>query len=307
MLDVFISLGAIALVGSALPRLSPDWDIETFRKSINRLVLQLLLPALIFKVIYTADLSGVLFEVPLVMAAGILGCLSAAYLVFRWMPVSQRAKGSLILACAFGNVTYLGLPVLQGMFPDDPLDISKVAILCEVTVAPLNLIAGSLLALSLNGQERPSLSRSAAEVIRLPPLWALAAALGFKFLHIPVPEFILHATQVLGSTVSGLMILALGMALRLRRIEHAVPVVAVAGIKLLLSPLLVLGAARLLAVKEPYLEAVTLEGAMPSQLLTLAVADRYGLDSEILAQAILINTVIAFVTIPLVKMVLLQL
>ena len=86
-----------------------------------------------------------------------------------------------------------------------------------------------------NGQERQTLGRSAAQVIRLPPLWALAAALGFKFLHIPVPEFILHATQVLGATVSGLMILALGMALRRRRIDHALPVLAVAGIKLLLS------------------------------------------------------------------------
>ncbi len=248
-----------------------------------------------------------LFEVPLAMAAGILGCLSAAYLAFRWMPVSHRAKGALILACAFGNVTYLGLPVLQGMFPEEPLDISKVAILCEVTVAPLNVFAGSLLAMRFNGQERQTLGRSAAQVIRLPPLWALAAALGFKFLHIPVPEFVLRATQVLGATVSGLMILALGMALRRRRVDHAVPVLAVAGIKLLLSPLLVLGAARLLTMKEPYLEAVTLEGAMPSQLLTLAVADRFGLDTEILAQAILVNTVIAFVTIPLVKTVLLQL
>jgi hypothetical protein len=37
MLDVFLSLGAIALLGSALQRLFPDWNIEDFRKSINRL------------------------------------------------------------------------------------------------------------------------------------------------------------------------------------------------------------------------------------------------------------------------------
>ena len=36
-------------------------------------------------------------------------------------------------------------------------------------------------------------------------------------------------------------------------------------------------------------------------LLTLVIADRIDLDTEILAQAIVINTVIAFVAIPLVR------
>jgi predicted permease len=40
---------------------------------------------------------------------------------------------------------------------------------------------------------------------------------------------------------------------------------------------------------------------MPSQLLTFVIADRFNLDSKLLAQAIFINTVIAFVTIPLVR------
>ena len=54
-------------------------------------------------------------------------------------------------------------------------------------------------------------------------------------------------------------------------------------------------------MKPPYFEAVTLEGAMPTQLLTLVIADRFNLDSKLLAQVILINTVIAFVTLPLLR------
>lgn len=301
MANVFLSLATIALLGCSLQRLFPDWNIEDFRKSINKLVLYVLLPSLIFKVIYTSDLGSVLYEVPVAIAAGIAGCLFAAWLIFKWIPIDRKAKGSLILACAFGNVTYLGLPVLQGVFADHALDISKVAILCEVTVAPLNLIVGSLLAMRYSEEEDLSLGQSLKQVIQLPPLWALAAALGCKFLHIPVPAFILHGTGVLGAAVSGLMILSLGMALKFRRINHLLPIFAVSGIKLLLSPLVVFGAAGAMAMKQPYFEAVTLEGAMPSQLLTFVIADRFNLDSELLAQAILINTVIAFVTIPLVQ------
>lgn len=301
MHNVFLSLGAIALVGSTLQRVFPDWDIEGFRKSINRLVLHVLLPSLIFKVIYTSDLRGVLYQVPLAAAAGILGCLSIAWLVFRWVPLERRAKGTLILACAFGNVTYLGLPVLQGIHPDHAADISKVAILCEVTVAPLNLIVGSLLAMRFSEEKSASLRQSLQQVIQLPPLWTLAAALACKFLEVPVPDFILHGTGVLGATVSGLMILSLGMALRFRQLDHLLSSLAAGGIKLLLSPLIVFAAAGLLAMKAPYLEAVTLEGAMPTQLLTLVIADRFNLDSRLLAGVIVLNTVLAFATIPLVR------
>lgn len=301
MNSVFLSLAIIALLGSMLQRLFPTWNIEDLRKSINMLVLYVLLPSLIFNVISTSELDGVLYQVPLAMAAGIFGCLLVACVIFSWIPIDRKVRGSLILASVFGNVTYLGLPVLQGIFPDDALDISKVAILCEVTVAPLNLIVGSLLAMRYSEEQGLSLRQSLKQVIQLPPLWALAAALAFKFLPVPVPDFILHGTKVLGATVSGLMILSLGMALKFQRVEHLLPILTVSGIKLLLSPLIVFFAAGALAIKQPYFEAVTLEGAMPSQLLTLVIADRFNLDSKLVAQAIVINTVIAFVTIPLVR------
>ena len=304
MPTVFLSLGIIALVGSALSRLFPEWNIEEFRKSINRLVLHLLLPSLIFKVVYTSDLDAVLFRVPAATAAGIVGSLAVALLAFRWMPLERKARGALVLACAFGNVTYLGLPVLQGIFPEPEIDIAKVAILCEVTVAPLNLIVGSLLAMRYSEAQGLGVRKSLRQVVQLPPLWALAAALACKFLEIPVPAFILHGTEVLGGAVSGLMILSLGMALRFERHGHVLPILTVSSIKLLVSPLIVFAAAGFLTMKEPYLEAVTLEGAMPSQLLTIVIADRYNLDSRILARAIVVNTALAFATIPLVRVML---
>lgn len=304
MLDVFLSLGAIALLGSALPRLFPDWNVEDFRKSINRLVLHVLLPALIFKVIATAEPDRLLFQVPLAAAAGIGVCLLAGWLVVRWLPLARPAQGALILACAFGNVTYLGLPALQGLHPDRATDMAKVAILCEVTVAPLNLIVGSLLALRFGDAQSVGLRQSLRQVLRLPPLWALAAALACKAFAVQPPAFVLHAAGVLGGAVSGLMILSLGMALRFERPERPLPLLLAASVKLLLAPMVVFAAARALGMQAPFLEAVTLEGAMPSQLLTLVVADRFRLDSRLLAQAIVLGTALAFATIPLVRAVL---
>ena len=104
----------------------------------------------------------------------------------------------------------------------------------------MNLTVGSLLALRYSEEQGLSLKQSLRQVATLPPLWALAAALACKFLHVPVPEFILHGAGVLGAAVSALMILSLGMALKPERVDHVLPILTASGIKLLLSPLVML-------------------------------------------------------------------
>lgn len=139
------------------------------------------------------------------------------------------------------------------------------------------------------------------EMVKLPALWAVAIALVWKLSGLPVPAFLLQATQILGNTVTGLMMLSLGMGLRYRRIYQPLPLLIAGGIKLLISPLVVFGIATLIGIQSPYLEAIVLEGAMPTQLLTFIIADRIGLNSERLALCILINTAASFLTIPLMK------
>jgi len=48
------------------------------------------------------------------------------------------------------------------------------------------------------------------------------------------------------------------------------------------------------------LEATVVEGAMPTQLLCLVIADRFGLDLSDLALVIVIDTALAYLTIPLI-------
>ncbi len=301
MLEAFLSLAVIVLIGNSLGRLFPGWNIDEFRKSITRIVLFFLLPALIFDVIYHCNLEGVLFEVPACAIAGIVGGLILGLAAFHWMPLDRRAKGALILACSFANVLYLGLPLLQGVFRDPTIHIEKVAILSQVTHVPLSLTFGALLAMCYSDQRGGTLRASLKEIARFPPLWALAAALICKYLEVPVPGFVLRTAEVLGESVPGLMVLSLGMAIRIERIDRLSPLLVVSGIKLVVCPVIVFLVAGLLAMKEPYHEAVTLEGGMPSQLLAIAIADRYNLDSQILARAIVVTTLLSFATIPLVR------
>ncbi|MDJ0534812.1 MAG: AEC family transporter [Xenococcaceae cyanobacterium MO_207.B15] len=318
MTTVFLALALITLIGSLLRYLFPQLDIDQLRKSLNLLVLYIFLPALIFRVVYTSSVGEEFYKIPIAIASGIISCLILGIIISYCLqnsglkqfknPASE--SGALLLAGAFGNVTYVGLPVLIGLFPDVP-DIAKIAILAEITTASLNLVVGSSLAYrfsSLKSSQTDSRSGklySVLEIIKpvlkLPALWAVIIALLIKFVGLVVPEFILQASHLLGNTVSGLMMLSLGMSLRYQRFKHLPTLLITAIIKLLVSPLVVFGVVVLLQFNSPYFEAVVLEAAMPTQLLTIAIADRFQLDTRILAQSICFNTLMAFFTLPLVQ------
>ena len=310
MTNVFLALALITFIGSSLRYLFPQIDVDQLRKSINLLVLYIFLPALIFRVVYTSSVGEEFWQIPLAIATGIVACLILGLMINYWLPINTAESGAILLAGAFGNVTYVGLPVLVGLFPDVP-DIAKIAILAEITTASLNLVVGSSLAYRFSALKVPKQFSSSNQlsswlkiikpVVQLPALWAVAIALLIKTIGLIVPDFILQVSTILGNTVSGLMMLSLGMSLRYQRFQHLPTLLIAAIVKLVVSPLVVFGIATVLQLQSPYLEAVVLESAMPTQLLTIAIADRFQLNTRILAQSICFNTILAFFTLPLVQ------
>ena len=111
----------------------------------------------------------------------------------------------------------------------------------------------------------------------------------------------LNTAAILAVTVSGLMMLSLGMALRFTPTRLMALAVPVAVIKLVVSPLIVFAATGPVGLGGIYGTAAVLEGAMPSQLLSFIIAGKFRLDEETLAFVIMVDTVLAFATLPLVR------
>lgn len=303
MLNVFLALAAIACVGAALYRLLPGLDIDSTRRQCGTLVLNVLLPALNVEVIYGASLDKVLWQVPLAMLVGLLVCVASALTLFKVFAVTSKQRGSLVIGSAFGNVTYLGMPLLRGLFPEQLLHVTELAILCEITVTSSDLITGSLLAMFYASGGRASIRTTLGQIIKFPLLWSAAAAIVIRILGVPLPAFLLTALHILGESASGLMLLILGMALKPALLRRSFddfrkwwPLLI---IKLGLSPIVVAFVGAAIGLSHLNLHAVTLEAAMPPQLFTFIVADRFGFDTELLATAVAFTTVASLITVPI--------
>lgn len=299
MIAAILPLSAIALLGVLLRHFNPA--MEQTRQAINKLVLYVLLPALVFRTVMESRLDALFVQIPLVAAAGVLGCLAIGFLVFHFMPVPGPTKGAMMLGAAFGNVTYLGLPVLLGAFPERTEQVSEVSVLFEITKSSLNLTLGAMIAIAYGSQEPITLRNTLFEALKLPPVWALAVAIAWKASGIPCPELVLNTAAILAVTVSGLMMLSLGMALRFTPTRLMALAIPVAIIKLVVSPLIVFAATGPVGLGGVYGTAAVLEGAMPSQLLSFIIAGKFRLDEETLAFVIMVDTVLAFATLPLVR------
>lgn len=275
----------------------PGMDADTARRVVTGLVYTLLLPALVLVVLWQTTFGLDTVKIALVAACGVIAALLATRLLFRRSSVPKPIVGALILAAAFPNATYLGLPVLEKTFGPWARSIAIQYDLFACT--PLLLTVGILIA-RLHGNSGES-DNPIFSLLKVPPLWAAVAAVILNLADVPLPAGLKGFLQTLANGVVPLMLIALGMALtwetrQLRRLTIVLPVL---GVQLVMMPLLVWGAAALLGLHGELRTAVVLEAAMPSMVFGVVLCDRYGLDTGLYATVVTASTTLSLFTLPL--------
>ena len=86
---------------------------EHVRHVLTTFVYYLLLPAMVLEVLWTADIGLHSFHFTLLGVSSILFAILCSWLVGSLFKFDGKRLGAMILAAAFPNVTYLGLPVLE--------------------------------------------------------------------------------------------------------------------------------------------------------------------------------------------------
>jgi malate permease and related proteins len=303
MQEILLSFGLIILAGVLFKRFMPlGIDADTLRLAINVSVLNLFLPVLCVKILYLSVINS---EIILIPAAGIVTMLTTLVLAMgvysllgRKIDLAPSEKGVLILAAVFGNVTYLGLPILTGLYGDES---AKYALYYDLlATTPLLWLVGASLASRYGGGKGFSVRKALKTIISLPPVWGILAGIALQVSGIKLPSFFMNALEMLGSLVVPLMIFSIGLALTVPPVKHAYIVIPAVVIKLIISPAVALVVAKVLGITGIALASSVIEGSMPTMVLSLLIAARFRLDVSLAAFIILVSTVLSFFTLPLV-------
>ncbi|WP_457676445.1 AEC family transporter, partial [Thiolapillus sp.] len=253
-------MAALILCGVVWRILRPGaLDADATRKVLTSVVYYLLLPALVLKILWSAPLGMTSFMISALAATGVLTAMGLSSLACRSCHHSGAVTGAVILAASFPNATYMGLPVLENILGEQGANIAIQYDLFACT--PLLLTVGILL--SRHYGENPGKGAILTALLKVPPLWAAVAAVGFNTAGVPISTWLEQWLGMLASGVVPLMLFSLGLSLRWDtwhpgQLPALLPVLL---LQLVITPLLVWGLADWFGLEQEILTGVVLEAA----------------------------------------------
>lgn len=264
-----------------------------FNQRVTPLMVKVLLPATILNsVLSVPDFSGrELLDYILVMTVMVALQMLPAWFLPRLMRTRSEDVGATRLVTAFGNVGFVGLPVVAAIFGDEMVFFAS---LCNI---PFNLALYSCSAVQLS----PDGGRVRWQDVLNAPVIATLLSVVLLLSRVHVPGVLADTISSVSGVTIPLSMLVIGTSLggiSVRSVLTDWRVYVVSAVRLLVCPLLTWLVLRPFAAGA-LLGISVLMAACPSAMLVTALCLQYGRSDAFASKCIFLSTVLSAVTIPL--------
>jgi malonate transporter and related proteins len=274
--------------------------------ALGRFVIGLALPALIFVAVAGAPLGETL--VPrFLLAYGTAALLAFGFGFWRARGAGDEAPALQALGMSLSNSGYVGLPVALMVLGDGAVRVLAHAMIVEnMVILPLALALAEWQR-RVGGGVAASLRAVAAELVRNPILIGLAAGLAVGGTGLALPEVAERTVRLLAGVAAPVALFTVGGMIASVPVARPTRAVAwVVGGKLVLHPIVVLGALILWAPPDPLLVAGgILFASAPMLGIYPILGQRYGAEA-LTATALVVATAASVVTLTVVIAVMAQ-
>lgn len=264
-----------------------------FNQRVTPLMVKVLLPATILNsVLSVPDFSGrELLDYILVMTVMVALQMLPAWFLPRLMRTRSEDVGATRLVTAFGNVGFVGLPVVAAIFGDEMVFFAS---LCNI---PFNLALYSCSAAQLS----PDGGRVRWQDVLNAPVIATLLSVVLLLSRVHVPGVLADTISSVSGATIPLSMLVIGTSLggiSVRSVLTDWRVYVVSAVRLLVCPLLTWLVLRPFAAGA-LLGISVLMAACPSAMLVTALCLQYGRSDAFASKCIFLSTILSAVTIPL--------
>ena len=297
MFEVMMTLFALVAVGYAagkLGYLGGDFD-----RQMSRLVINITCPALILSSAMTGELPDRKFILPLLAISVITYVVltGVAFLLPRFLTKKHEDEGPIGFALMFGNVGFMGYPVVASIFGHEA--VFYAAVLNVVNTFAVFTV-GTVL---ITGQGKVEGQRFQKKVLYSTPMLAAYLTMLIVALQIEnIPGFISQPLTMLGNITVPAALLIIGSSmsqLSLRNMLGNRAVYATTLFRLALLPIGIFYLCRALGFSEFVVSINTLVIAMPVATYGTILCLKYGKDTTLITEITFITTLLSMVSIPL--------
>ena len=297
ILQTITPIFLLILTRFALRRAS--FPSQEFWPQAERLTYYVLFPALLIDKL-TSMHAG---QHPLLaMAVSLVAAIcvvAAALMAVRPRLQSDGPAFTSIFQGAIRPNTYVGLSAAGGLFGDEGLSLSAVALMAVIPT--VNVLC--VLVLTRHGRDTRArgLRDTVVQLGRNPLILACAAGFALNGADVTLPAMLQEGLHILGSASLPLGLLAVGAGLSFTAaLDGWKDIIASSLFKLLILPLLAFAAGRALGLSGTPLGVCLIFTAVPVSVSSYILARVLGGDHDRMAAIITIQTLVALLSMPLV-------
>jgi predicted permease len=229
-------------------------------------------------------------------SARIIVSMLLVFPVSLLLHLKNSTRRTLFLAVSYGNVAYLGIPVLKSAFGEQVLPeatmISAVYIFWLFTLG--------IFLVEYFGDHKVHLRELFIRLITNPLLIAVFIGLFIAVNHIQLPKIILSGLDIFANSVTAVVLFSLGLFMGKQpvgKLKEWIPVLAFSLIILFVLPLL------FLIILKPFIDLQMsktwiLEAAMPMGLTAYALCLKYNLNTKFASRIVVASTLLALLSLP---------
>lgn len=232
------------------------------------------------------------------LAAGVT-LLAYFLLVFFIAGRKKQTRTTRLLAAAsiLGNVGFIGLPILKGIFPDDPM----APLYCSMFMIANNILVNTIGPFALTGDKK---------FVSVKKAFFNSATLGLVLgliicvtnLKAYVPAIFRSGISTISAMSAPLCMFILGIRLAVRPLKEVFTdkfIYIAASLKMIGLPLLAFLLVRFLPLDLTFKGTLVIIAGMPVATLLLGMAELYDLEQERASHAVLFATVLSVILVPL--------
>lgn len=263
---------------------------------ISRLVLNWIFPALLLAGMATTPRSQ-LFDFRFVVATliGIMGMYAIAFAMGWYRHRELKSATLKAFVVGYPDGAFMGIPILQAMFGAGSIySVLVLNLVASLIMIPLTTM---LLAIATGqGHGGKAFVSSISSAIRRPLMWAPAIGILLSLSAVKLPPVAADALNLLGKATPGVSLMCLGLIMSSVQLKLSREVWANMSLKLVVHPLLMVGAMFLLSYKGLYAQQMILLAALPSATIPAMFANEAGAYRSEATTSILASTVLSLIT-----------
>ena len=292
-----LPLFLVILTGIGMVRIKavhPGWvDV------LNKYALWIGLPSLIFVALVRLDFRLSEYS-SLILSNSIylVSCMLLAFPISALLKTSQKTKRTLFLVLAFGNISYLGIPLISSALGNEA--VGSTILLSAIYAFWLFTLA--IVLIEVTGHEKVDILLIIRKLATNPLLLSVLLGILASFFKIPMQSALMKTLDLFAQSVTAVVLFSLGIFLGSQQIgsrKEWWPVFGLSIMIMIILPGLFYFPAKGSGMTTIQFRTSILDAAMPMGLTAYAMTEQYQLNALLTGRLVILSTILAAVILPI--------